>query len=290
MRHRISLLVAGFTFLVLVVGVATATALTTSAPSTTFLPAVYKQDSPTPTVTPTNTATPTKTATPTNTATPANTATSTPVSFSDDFSNPNSGWPVAEDSIAKVGYLNGEYQILLKQNGYIDRAGPGVQEADFQVEADARAAASTQGTAGLYFGAVNNVGFYDFEVGFGAFSPGRYDEVTPSNSVVLIQPPASSAVNQGNTSNHVKVTRKGSVITLFANGVQLAQISDSTLGFGFVGLAASSYADNFDARFDNFHLVEAAPQAVRVAGTRPTQLAQSMPLAALRQEWSSVSR
>jgi len=90
-------------------------------------------------------------------------------SFSDDFSNPTSGWPISEDSIIKIGYLNGEYQIFVKQANYIVRAGNNYQAADFQVELDVRDAASFDGSAGMYFGSTN-VGFYDYEIAYGQFA------------------------------------------------------------------------------------------------------------------------
>jgi hypothetical protein len=37
--------------------------------------------------------------------------------FYDDFSNPASGWEVAEDEYARTEYLNGEYRLLTKQSG-----------------------------------------------------------------------------------------------------------------------------------------------------------------------------
>jgi hypothetical protein len=264
MHRRIVLLIAALAFLVLVVAVSTATALTPTTTSTIALPLIRKDSTPTPTP--------------------------TPPTFSDDFSNPSSGWPVNEDSISKVGYLGGEYQILVKQGNYIVRAGNNYQASDFQVELDARDAGSVDGSVGMYFGSVTNVGFYDFEVAYGQFDLIRYDLTNINNSQTLINPTVNSAIQSGNASNHLKATRSGSTITLFANGTQLAQISDSTLGFGFVGLAATAFLNNFDARFDNFYLVEAAPQHVRASGAGPADLENTAPLPALRSGWLSIPR
>jgi hypothetical protein len=194
-------------------------------------------------------------------ASPTPTPTPMPTTFTDDFSNPSSGWPVTDDSVATTGYLNGEYQILIKQMNFIVRAGHSYQASDFQVQVDARDASNTNGSVGLYFGSVTNVGYYDFEVAFGQFYLGRYD-LSTNTSTSIISPTTSSAILSGNATNHLKATRSGSTITLYANGTQLAQVVDSTLGFGFIGLAATSFSPNFDARFDNFALIEAAPAVV----------------------------
>jgi hypothetical protein len=264
MHRRIVLLIAALAFLVLVVAVSTATALTPTTTSTIALPLIRKDSTPTPTP--------------------------TPPTFSDDFSNPSSGWPVNEDSISKVGYLGGEYQILVKQGNYIVQAGNNYQAGDFQVELDARDAASVDGGIGMYFGSVPNVGFYDFEVGYGQFLLVRYDVTNPNNDTALIPPTANSAIHMGTASNHLKANRSGSTITLFANGTQLAQINDSTLGAGFIGLTATAYSANFDARFDNFLLVEAAPQYARAAGAGSTAIENNAPLPAFRSGLTSIPR
>jgi hypothetical protein len=244
MYRRVGALVAAVAFLVVVFAVSSVAA---GSGSTVYLPLVAYP--------PTLTPTPTSTATPTPSTT-----------FNDDFSDPNSGWVVTENDVAKVGYVSGEYQIFLKKDGYVEQVGHNYQASDLQAEVDVRDAGSTDGSSGLYFGYVLNVGFYDFEVAYGQYILNRYDVVNSSNSATLIHPTISSAIHTGNASNHLKVTRKGSVITLYANGVQLNQISDSTLGYGYVGLAASSFKPSFDARFDNFSLIEMSPQNVRQTG------------------------
>jgi hypothetical protein len=274
MHRRIGLLIAAVAFLVLVAAVSTATALTTATPTTLLLPQIRKDATPT--------------ATPTATATATATPTATPPTSSDDFSNPNSGWPVVEDSTSKIGYLNGEYQIFIKSANIVLRVGYDNPIADFQVELDARDAASIDGSNGIYFGSTN-AGFYDFEVGYGQFALFRYDLANPPGAS-LIDPTTSPAIQSGNASNHLKVTRSGTTITLFANGTQLAQINDGTLGPGGVGMVASSFSPNFDVRFDNFLLVEAAPQTARASGRGPSQIQKTTPLAVFRSKWSSIPR
>lgn len=201
--------------------------------TTVYLPAVYNQPTPTPTATPTPTPTPA----------PA---------FSDNFCNSNSGWPIVSNSVTTVGYLTCEYQIVVKQAGYVVTVGHNLVETDFTAALDAHAASSVDGTYGFDFGD-SNAGFYDYEVGNGQFYLARYDANTQAWTNLIGLTPAS-AILPGTQTNHLEVSRAGSTITLYVNGQQVGQINDSALGQGDVGLAASGNSAPFDARFDNFVL------------------------------------
>ena len=183
----------------------------------------------------------------------------------DDFGNPNSGWPVASDAIASLGYESGEYRILVKQADYIVRVGPGTPVSDFQCEADARNAAHLNGSYGIYFGS-GDAGFYLYDVAYGQFRLLRYERWT-NNWATLIAPTQHSAIRTGNQTNRLKVVRQGAWITLYANGVQVGQAMDGTFGQGTVGIAAGGIADNYDARSDNFLLlyIDAGRQDVGLA-------------------------
>lgn len=184
----------------------------------------------------------------------------------DDFGDPASGWPITDDDVASSGYVNGEYRILIKQMGYLIRAGRSLDATDFRVEVDARAAGHTNGTYGLYFGS-GDAGFYLYEVRNGQFRLARYNR--PSRTwYTLISPTYWSVIRTGNQSNRLKIVRKGATIQLYANEVQVGQTTDNVLGQGYVGLAAGAYDANFDARFDNFLLVF-DPNDTTTLGTGP---------------------
>jgi hypothetical protein len=205
-----------------------------------YVPMVYAQPSPTPTPTP------------------------LPPTYFDDFSNSSSGWPIDtlvdrnNNPIATRGYLNGAYQVLFQQGGYIIRTGHSYQAGDLVAKMDVWPAGDTNGTIGFYFGWGSTTGFYDFEVGNGQFYLASLSYGT-GQWTNLINPTSSSAILPGNQSNHLKVTRSGSQITLYANGVQLAQLFDSQYGPGYIGLATSTNTPGFDARFDNFSLFTTGP-------------------------------
>ena len=64
---------------------------------------------------------------------------------------------------------------------------------------------------------------------------------------------ASSALNQGEASNHLMVVRRGTQIAVYASGADLITVTDSSVTSGRVGLLARTFDEaNADARFDNF--------------------------------------
>ncbi len=177
--------------------------------------------------------------------------------FFDNFSNPASGWPVGEDALVRYEYLNGEYRVLSKQAGYFFFfRSPSCSRENYIVEADARWVGTPGESYGLLFGITSdssqlfifdvNTDFRDYEL-LRLNADGSYTQIVPVTS--------SSAINPGTTSNHLKVTRNSSQITLAVNGTVLGTWSDSAImGLTGMGLVSSPYDNNpsSDARFDNF--------------------------------------
>jgi hypothetical protein len=168
--------------------------------------------------------------------------------YLDDFSNPASGWPVEEDEIARLGYLNGEYQILVKPAGWVVYAYNDFIDRDFTVEVDARPATHLVGSVGLIFSRTES-GYYLLEVSENWFSLWRRD---PGSWSPLIDWTQSSALHTGYQSNHLKVVRQGATIALYANNQLLATFTDNTYHGTGVGMMSDAFQDNFDGRFDNF--------------------------------------
>jgi hypothetical protein len=205
---------------------------------------------------------PTQTPTPSPTPTP----TMSPVLYFDDFSNPNSGWPVRSDDQFEVGYLGGEYRILIKQSEWGYMARPGRRFTDYRLEADARFASSVFGEAGLIFGIQADwSGLYELAV-FPTGYYGLYRYSDANGWEALIPATRSSAVRSGTQPNHLQVERQGDQIRVTINGQYLAAVTDSSYqGALGVGLLAAAYDDpNVDVRFDNFR-VSSLPGAAQSA-------------------------
>jgi hypothetical protein len=215
---------------------------------------IYTCDAPgaTPTVTPPRTPTQAPSATPTPTPIFPTVTPIPPVR--DAFSNPASGWPNSDYTNYTYSYTDGEYRVLVKTANYATWAWNGASTAtSFRAEIDARAAGHTNGASGIAF-AIDSGNLYAFQVRDGTFRLRRLSSTTQLWTV-LIGETASPYILTGNQTNRLKVVRNGAAITLYANGHQLGQSSDSAFGTGYVGVVSSAYADNFEARYDNFLLV-----------------------------------
>jgi hypothetical protein len=181
-----------------------------------------------------------------------------PFSYFDDFSDPGSGWHIIDIGDVRVGYQDGEYEILLRYELWsagilapIDAVG------DCSVEADIRRHAGSEGLYGLIFGLASWDHFYTFIV-----DPDRgyYTvilEETGDWSPVIDWTFSPYINSSPNVANHLKVEHKGGQITLYINGHLLTTANaDANTGCLRVGLHADS-ASSFDPvsiRFDNFRV------------------------------------
>lgn len=190
--------------------------------------------------------------------------------YSDTFSSPQSGWPANEDSISKVGYLDGEYQVLVKQSNYSVGATPGIVGSDFSMEVDARPAATGLVDYGLMF-ALNRdwTSYYYFAVR----SDGNYSLAKKAGSSWsnIAGPASSAAINQGQVSNHLKVVKNGQEVRLYVNGRLLTTANDDTIGSGRAGLRASALGARADVRFDNFSITMPGEAISAITGEAETR-------------------
>lgn len=178
--------------------------------------------------------------------------------FFDDFSNPASGWYVGEDKYAKWEYLDGEYRILSKNDGYFYWSDPPTcARENYTVEVDARWVGDTGNSYGILIG--NNTDFdqmYSFEVNtdFQDYSLYYWDGFNWETIVPLT---VSPYINVGTASNHLKVTRNGNQITFEVNGNVLGTWAGGNItGPTYTGIMSDPYNGypNTDARFDNFQI------------------------------------
>jgi len=207
--------------------------------------------------------------------------------FFDDFSNSASGWFVGSDSNVQTQYLSGEYRVYTSNGNYIYLfRSPSCSRTNYTAETDMRwASATTSGDGyGLLFGVTSSFSnYYMFYVSpdYGDFALLRSDA---SGYHYIQNFTSSAAIHQGAASNHLKVTRNGSAITLEVNGTILGTWYDSNItGLTAMGLFSNPYTNrpNSDARFDNFSAktIYAGPLFIsptesgrEPAGNRPSSL------------------
>jgi len=172
--------------------------------------------------------------------------------FSDNFSNPASGWPVGDDGNIRYEYLSGEYRILVRNIHWWAGARTGGKCSDYTVAVDVRNATGASSTYGLIFGLADDwQQFYTFEI-----APEGYYFLWLYNggNWSLLLNGYSPVISTGTGSNRLKIERVGVQIKAYANDQLLTTLSDSTYtGYRRVGLITTSYNQpNVDARFDNF--------------------------------------
>ncbi len=174
--------------------------------------------------------------------------------FRDDFSDPNSGWPSAEERDGAYGYEGSSYSISVAQPNTLYWTTPGVTYSDAIVEVDA---SKVSGPDDNYFGVVcrlqDSSNYYYLVISSdGYYSIGKYqnDEFFPLMEEAW---KFNRNIHQGTTTNRVRAECLENQLTLYANDTKLAEVTDGTFSSGEVGLVAASL-DVGGAKivFDNF--------------------------------------
>ncbi len=180
--------------------------------------------------------------------------TSSKVLFSDDFSNPNSGWPSSDEDGDFLGYADGSYRIFVSDTELLLFATSADSfQSDIHIEIDAT---KVGGPDDNYFGLIcryqDRDNFYFFLLSSDGYAGiGMYlnDEIQFLSGEQFNQ---TEAINQGNATNRISADCIGDQLTLYANGEQVATATDSTFSSGYVGVIARANADpGVDILFDN---------------------------------------
>lgn len=175
--------------------------------------------------------------------------------FSDDFSNPNSGWPVIHEADYQDEYYNNAYRMVENLDNTTSWAYPGdhsFTDVSTRVEAtknggpdenDMGVMCRYQDDDHFYFGLITSDGYYGIiKMTNGEFTVigGEYLET-------------SDLINLGDATNLIRFDCIGDVLTLYVNGTQVDQQIDADYTQGNVGLIIGTYdTPGADILFDNF--------------------------------------
>jgi len=180
--------------------------------------------------------------------------------WSDDFSDPASGWQAETDASAEVGYHDGVMRILVKAPNRLAWASAGREFASFRLAVEAtQVAGPDDNEYGVLVRMKDADHFYRFSIsGDGYYQVGKYDgewEVLVDWSL-----PPSGAIHMGAATNLLEVVCQGATMIFLVNGVQLAQVEDSSYFRGDVGLYAGSFFEfvepGVEVHFDNLRVEE----------------------------------
>lgn len=181
------------------------------------------------------------------------------VLFSDDFSNPLSGWPTVQNDQGGYGYRQDGYHIFVNQQDSVFWAKTTRQDGDASIYVDARPVSEgLNGYYGLMCRIRDDENFYYFVLrGNGEYNIGKYKNAgfQPLLSDVWLQ---NDAIKSGNQTNRLRADCVGDTLRFYINNVVLGEVSDSDFTSGFSGIVAAALdARNFEVTFKNFLITKA---------------------------------
>lgn len=177
--------------------------------------------------------------------------------WSDDFSDPASGWKVELDASAEVGYHDGVMRVLIHSPNCLAWASAGRELSDFHLTVEATQVAGPDDNEYGVMARMRDSGhFYRFSIsGDGYYLVNKYDgeEWTPLGGDWT----PTEAIHPGAATNRLEVVCQGTTMTFLVNGVQVVQIEDDSYRRGDVGLYAGSFFEpGVEVHFDNLSVTE----------------------------------
>jgi Tol biopolymer transport system component len=163
--------------------------------------------------------------------------------MTDDFSNPDSGWPAVDNDDAKYEYRDGVYELEVKPANRLYRVPlPDKVYADFDLKLDATL---VEGPDAGYYGIVFRFLNHDNQYFFRISTDGRIriDKKAAGEYTTLVGWQESPAVNTGQATNHLRITCEGTQCSAYVNDQQVATIDDDGFMQGQIGLVAGNPAD-----------------------------------------------
>jgi subtilisin family serine protease len=195
---------------------------------------------------------PTATSTPTL---PPTTTPGAPPAFFDDFSDSTSGWAEVDHPAYSLGYIGGEYQMLIRVYDWkVPSYAPfSAAIAHGLVRVTARQVSGSAAAYGLVFASDRTCAFLVSPLGYAALW--GYNSVAASWYTV-VDWQASSAVAQGGGSNTLAVEIDDGVVRFYVNNIQMPfdldipRYASPPQMFGLLGVSYSPIS--IDCRFDDF--------------------------------------
>jgi hypothetical protein len=178
------------------------------------------------------------------------------LSWSDDFSDPSSGWLAESDASAEVEYRDGTMHVLVKAPNSLAWASIERELDDFRVAVEAtQAGGPDDNEYGVLVRMQDADHFYCFSIsGDGYYLVSKYDgkewEALSGDDWL-----PADAINLGMAMNLIEIVCQGTTMTFLVNGVQLATVEDNSYSRGGIGLYAGSFFEpDVQVYFDNLRV------------------------------------
>jgi serine/threonine protein kinase len=172
--------------------------------------------------------------------------------FSDDFTDPNRGWPSGQTPAGEYGYQSGSYRMLAIGSGSLPWVSFDLAHDNLSLYVDATPI-SGNGHYGLLCRIQNGQNFYYFVIGNnGSYDIGKFTN-GEVQSFFTDGGRYSNAINQGNQTNRIKADCKGNTLRLYANNLLLGEAVDTDFDSGDTGLTVGTLdSGRFEVIFDDF--------------------------------------
>jgi tetratricopeptide (TPR) repeat protein len=178
-----------------------------------------------------------------------------PIVYHDDFDDPSTEWEVGETEYATRGYVDGAYEIQVKNSRAITWSMiPGDREfLDFAVEVKAQAV-EMEGAFGFLFRYVDRGNFYCF-----TFRADGYYQLLMCKAhswQTLVAWTPCEGFKSG-VANYLKLIAQGETFSFLLNERLLTEVTDADFRGGQIALCACAFDDGgFTVRFDKIALQE----------------------------------
>ena len=181
-----------------------------------------------------------------------------PIVYQDDFEDPTSGWSVGETEQAAKAYVDGTYEIAIKESHqWAYSPVPGMDFLDFTLDVDVRVQTESSG----YFAVIYHHADWDNYYMFAVSNDGKYTlRMTKDGKwSILVDWTDLSGTFKEKETNHLELVAQGSTFSFFLNRKLVLEETDNTFQGGRIYLAAAAFAKpGIAVRFDNL-VVRADP-------------------------------
>lgn len=177
--------------------------------------------------------------------------------WSDDFSDPDSGWQVESDMSAEVGYDEGVLRVRVEAPNRLAWAWAERELDDFHLSIEAtQVAGPDDNEYGVLARMRDAEHFYRFSIsGDGYYQITKYDGQAWKPLSGDWAP--SEAIRQGQAINKLEVIAQGAEMTFRVNDQELAQVEDADYRKGGIGLYAGAFFEGgVEVHFDNLEVTE----------------------------------
>lgn len=197
--------------------------------------------------------------TPTINQTPLPTSVNYQKTFTDDFSNPASGWSRQRDENFIADYENGSYTIYIRNHsqstlwGNLNRPIEGSVVVDVEVT---KLEGGSKNDMGIICRFQDPQNYYYLSItANGAFGISKVINGTESLIGMADMPEIDDVILRENNTNHLRAECTDRLLILSVNNVELERVEDFDLTSGGVGLLVGTYTDPIiHVKFDNFSI------------------------------------